>query len=922
MAQERDFNKIDQKWQQYWHDHQTFKVDIDHQRPKFYSLDMFPYPSGSGLHVGHPLGYIASDIVCRYKRTQGYNVLHPMGWDAFGLPAEQYAIQTGQHPATTTTNNIKRFKEQLCRIGFSFDWSREVSTADPNYYKWTQWTVTQLFNYWYDKNTQKARPIKELIHHFETYGTNDISPSETTEISFSASEWNAKSETEQYELLYNYRLLYLDDAVVNWCPALGTVLANDEVKDGYSERGNHPVEQKKMKQWVLRVGAYAERLLKNLTLLDWPEAIKTAQKNWIGKSQGASIHFSVENNPNTIEVFTTRPETIFGSTFLVLAPEHPLVSQLTTAEQQNTIKEYQEKTQLISERDRLSNVERISGAFTGSYALHPFTHKKIPIWISDYVLLHYGTGAIMAVPAHDGRDYSFAHHFSLPIIEVISGGNIEQEAHEGKTGTLINSDFLNDLSPATASKKIIDEIKKNNLGKAVVKYRLRDAIFARQRYWGEPMPIEYAKQMATPLPLEELPLTLPSVDKYLPTETGEPPLGRAKNWESPRKNNYDLHTMPGYAGSSAYFLRYMDPHNSKELVSQKANNYWQNVDLYIGGKEHATGHLIYSRFWNMFLYDLGLICQEEPFKKLINQGIISGNSHFVYRIKNENTFVSHGLKDQYDTAPLHVEVSFVKNGVLDLEKFKQWRTEFNDAKFILEEGNYLCGQATEKMSKSYFNAVNPDHVIEEYGADTLRLYEIFLGPLHQSKPWKNDGIQGVHRFLKKTWSFYLNNQENFHENQPSIEELKIIHPLLKKVSSEIEQVLSMNTAISALMVGLSSLQKLDFTLSKWTLKSYLLCLAPFAPHLAEELWSNLGHHTSIIHASFPPIEEQYLQTGEITLPVSLNGKKKFVLQTVKDQEEKIIQELVLNDERMKKILDEKKIKKFIYVKNRIVNIVV
>ncbi|HRS54251.1 MAG TPA: leucine--tRNA ligase, partial [Bacteroidales bacterium] len=756
-----NFTVIENKWQQYWEKNKIYKVDINYDKPKYYVLDMFPYPSGAGLHVGHPLGYIASDIYSRYKRHKGFNVLHPMGFDAFGLPAEQYAIQTGQHPAITTKNNIERYKHQLKKLGLSYDWDREVVTCDPNYYKWTQWTFIKLFKSWYNLKSNKAEPIENLIKAFESNGTTDIMAASNNKLNFTAKEWVDMPEKQKQKILMNYRLAYLADTMVNWCPALGTVLANDEVREGFSVRGNYPVERKIMKQWLLRITAYADRLLEGLNELDWPESLKEMQRNWIGRSEGATINFKLHNTDYLLEIFTTRPDTIFGATFMVIAPEHPNLSKLIQPDYKEEVNKYIKITQNRSERERMSEIKKISGVFTGSYAIHPFTGKLLPIWVADYVLVGYGTGAIMAVPAHDSRDYLFAKHFNLPIIEVVSGGDISKESYDAKNGILINSEFLNGLSVAEAIKKTIQKIETEKIGKKQVNYRLRDAIFSRQRYWGEPFPIYFKEGIPYTINEEDLPLKLPEIDSFLPTEAGEPPLARAKNWHTPEGYPYEYSTMPGFAGSSGYYLRYMDPKNDKEYFSQEANKYWKNVDLYIGGAEHATGHLIYARFWNKFLYDIGLACKDEPFKKLINQGMIQGRSNFVYRIKGENKFVSYNLKDNYDTVPLNVEISLVENDILNIKKFKQWRPDLANAEFILENGKYICGSAIEKMSKSLFNVVNPDDLIEKYGADTLRCYEMFLGPIELSKPWDTKGIEGVFRFIKKLWKLYHNENNNF-----------------------------------------------------------------------------------------------------------------------------------------------------------------
>lgn len=919
-----DFNRIEEKWQDKWRTQRSFQVENNSSKPKYYILDMFPYPSGSGLHVGHPLGYIASDIIARYKRMLGFNVLHPMGWDAFGLPAEQYAIQTGQHPAETTRRNIERFREQLNKMGLSFDWNREVSTASPSYYKWTQWTVIQLFNSYYDEKLNKAQPIGKLVEHFASRGSEGMTASGHLAASFTAKEWQAKNDKAQEDILQEFRLLYISEGVVNWCPALGTVLANDEVAGGYSVRGNHPVEQKAMKQWALRITAYADRLLANLDKIDWPEAVVETQRNWIGKSKGAQLFFGVEDSDLKIEVFTTRPETIFGSTFLVLAPEHPLVASIATAAAKDKVQAYQDQVKLLSERERIADVNKVTGEFTGRYAIHPFTQQRLPIWIGDYVIASYGTGAIMAVPAHDGRDHSFAKAFGLPIVEVIkSGADVQESAHEAKEGVLVNSSFLNGLAVVPAVQKVTEEIETAKIGKPVIRFRLRDAIFSRQRYWGEPLPFYYKDGVPKPLAENSLPLTLPEIDKYLPTETGEPPLGRAAHWETVDGYKFDLNTMPGFAGSSAYFLRYMDPHNDQALVSREAASYWQAVDLYVGGREHATGHLIYSRFWNMFLYDLGVAVAEEPFKKLLNQGMITGRSNFVYRVKGENRFVSLGLKDQYDTVPVHVDIKLAQNDQLDLAAFRSWRPEFADASFVLEDGKYHCGWAIEKMSKSYYNVTNPDDIIQRYGADTLRLYEMFLGPIDQSKPWKNDGIEGVHRFLKRFWSlvFKENGELNVTDQAPSDDELRIIHPLIKKIREDMTS-LSFNTAVSAFMIAQNALLKLEGQISRKTVEMFLQCLSPFAPHIAEEVWEKLGHKDLLLDATIPEFDEQYVVSSKMVLPISLNGKKRVVLELPLGLDEATIKDTVLKDAQVTKALEGKTIKKIIYVEGRMFNIVV
>jgi leucyl-tRNA synthetase len=918
---EYTFKEIEQKWQKYWNDNKTYKVDVDAGKPKFYVLDMFPYPSGAGLHVGHPLGYIASDIYSRYKTLKGFNVLHPMGYDAYGLPAEQYAIQTGQHPAITTEQNITRYREQLDKIGFSFDWDREVRTCDPEYYKWTQWAFIQMFNHYFDNETEKAAPISALVEKFEAEGNANVNAACSETDIFTAEEWKALSNTAQQEILLNYRLAYLADTMVNWCPELGTVLANDEVKDGFSERGGHPVVQKKMRQWSLRVSAYAKRLLDGLDNLEWTDSLKEIQKNWIGRSVGAEVNFGVKDSDVKMEIFTTRPDTIFGVTFMVLAPESELVDELTTPECREKIDAYIEATKKRTERERLADVKTVSGEFTGAYAIHPFTGEEIPIWVSDYVLAGYGTGAIMAVPAHDSRDYAFAKHFELPIIQVVSGGDISEESYDAKEGKSMNSDFLNGLEVKDAIAKANEEVEARGLGKKKINYRLRDAIFSRQRYWGEPFPVYFKENMPYMMEMDQLPLELPEIDKYLPTESGEPPLGRAKDWTTAEGNPIELNTMPGFAGSSAYYLRYMDPRNNDALVSKEANEYWQDVDLYIGGTEHATGHLIYSRFWNKFLFDINEVCKDEPFKKLINQGMIQGRSNFVYRVKNTNKFVSYGLRKEYDTTAIHVDVNIVKNDVLDTEAFKAWRPEFKNAEFILEDDKYICGWAVEKMSKSMFNVVNPDVIVEEYGADTLRLYEMFLGPLEAHKPWDTNGIDGVHKFLKKLWRLF-HNGETFEvsEADASKEELKVLHKTIKKIQDDIER-FSFNTSISAFMICVNELSSLKCN-NKAVLEDLLKLLAPFAPHISEELWSLCGNTESITKASFPEFNESFVAEDTHSYPVSFNGKMRFKLELSLSMGKDEIEQEVLNCEQAQKWIDGKTPKKVIIVPKKIINIVV
>ena len=931
---EYNFRAIEARWQEYWQAKNVYRVTEDPNRPPYYILDMFPYPSGAGLHVGHPLGYIASDIFARYKRLRGFNVLHPMGYDAFGLPAEQYAIQTGQHPEITTRENIRRYREQLDRIGFSFDWSREICTSDPKYYHWTQWVFIRLFHSYYDNTRDQARPIDELIQHFTTKGTEGLDISQSEEISFTAEEWNQWDEVKRQETLMNYRLAYLGETMVNWCEALGTVLANDEVSEGVSVRGGHPVVQRKMKQWCLRVSAYAGRLLSSLDNLEWSESLKESQRNWIGKSEGAEVRFPVLASKEQkgihkgeLTVFTTRIDTIFGVTFMVLAPESNYVPLVTTPEQKASVEEYLEATKRRTERDRMAD-RRVSGVFSGSYAENPLTGEAIPIWISDYVLAGYGTGAVMAVPGHDSRDFAFARHFDLPIIQVVLPHDEEPtdpstwtESKDSKAGTLINSGLLNGLSVSDAITKMKDYLAQQQLGRVRTNYRLRDAIFSRQRYWGEPFPIYYDEQgIARTVSDDELPLCLPEVDKFLPTSDGQPPLGRAEGWHTKEGYPYELSTMPGFAGSSAYYLRYMDPHNDKALVGQEKNAYWRHVDLYVGGAEHATGHLIYSRFWNKFLFDLGIIVEDEPFRKLVNQGMIQGRSNFVYRIKDTNTFVSLGLKDSYETTPIHVDVNIVYNDQLDLGAFKAWRPEYATADFILEDGKYICGWAVEKMSKSMYNVVNPDHIIERYGADTLRLYEMFLGPIEQSKPWDTNGIDGVHRFLKKLWSLYYSTDGlRVTKTSATKEELKSLHKLIKKVTQDIEQ-FSFNTSVAAFMICINELQGMK-TSSREVLHPLLILLAPFAPHIAEELWHALGEEASITSAPWPEYNEAHLVEDSIKYPVSFNGKTRFTLELPTTASREEIESAVLASDETQRWLEGKSPKKVIVVPGRIINIV-
>ncbi len=933
-----DHKQIEQKWQKFWEENQTYKTENNSTKPKFYVLDMFPYPSGAGLHVGHPLGYIASDIYARFKRHQGFNVLHPIGYDSFGLPAEQYAIQTGQHPAITTEQNITRYEEQLRKIGFSFDWSREVRTSDASYYKWTQWIFIELFHSWYNKTSDKAESIETLVEHFSKFGTENLNAVQNDELNFSAEEWNAADENKKQDILLNYRLAYRAETTVNWCPALGTVLANDEVKDGKSERGGYPVFQKKMMQWSMRITAYSERLLQGLQKLDWPQPLKDSQEYWIGKSQGAAVKFNVSGMEEQIEVFTTRPDTIFGATFMVLAPENPLVSTLTTAEQKSEVENYIEETSKKTERDRMADVKNVSGAFTGSFAINPFTGKNIPIYISDYVLMGYGTGAVMAVPAHDERDHRFAKKFGLEIINVIENDfDIQEESYDSKDSVCVNSEFLNGLNYNDAKAKIISEIEKMGIGHGTTNYRQRDAIFSRQRYWGEPVPVYYKVGMPYTLPVSALPLELPEVEKYLPTEDGDPPLGNAKNFAWDEINQkvvavdlidektvfpMELSTMPGWAGSSWYFLRYMDPKNDEEFCAKDLSDYWGQVDLYIGGSEHATGHLLYSRFWNMFLKDRGYINQDEPFQKLINQGMILGMSAFVYRIDGTNQFVSKSLAKDYQTQKIHVDVSLLKgtSDELDIEAFKNWRAEFADAEFILEDGKYITEREIEKMSKSKYNVVNPDDIAEEYGADCLRLYEMFLGPLEQSKPWNTQGLSGVYGFLKKFYNLYFDG-DNFSvsEEEPTKAELKVLHTLIKKFTFDIQN-FSFNTSVSQFMIAVNELQKMKCN-KRAILEPLAVIISPYAPHICEELWEKLGKNTSIEFEKLPELNEAYLVEDEINYPVSFNGKMKFTLALAADLDAKQIEEIAMSNEKVQEILAGATPKKIIIVPKKIINIV-
>ena len=922
---EYNYKEIEQRWQQYWREHNTYKTEIDASRPKFYVLDMFPYPSGAGLHVGHPLGYIASDIYSRFKRLQGFNVLHPMGYDSYGLPAEQYAIQTGQHPEVTTINNINRYREQLDKIGFCYDWSREIRTCDPKYYKWTQWAFIKMFKSYYDTKLDKAQPIENLVAYFNEHGNIDA-PAHTNGCDdFTAAQWNAMTEVEKNDILMNYRIAYLGNTMVNWCPKLGTVLANDEVSEGVSIRGGYPVEQKVMYQWCLRVSAYAGRLLRDLETIDWTDSIKETQRNWIGYSEGAEMLFKIAGSDIDLKIFTTRADTIFGVTFMVLAPESEYVDLVVTEEQKADVDAYIDEVKHKTERERMIE-KKVSGVFSGSYAVNPVTGKEIPVYISDYVLAGYGTGAIMAVPAHDSRDYAFAKHFDLPIIPLIEGADVSEESFDAKEGKMMNSSNerlqLNGLDVKEAIAKTKLYIKEAGIGKVKVNYRLRDAIFSRQRYWGEPFPV-YFDDNKQPHTIDEsqLPLELPEVDKFLPTESGEPPLGRAKNWCTADGHPYELCTMPGFAGSSAYYLRYMDPHNDEALVSREADEYWRNVDLYVGGTEHATGHLIYSRFWNKFLYDYGYVCEPEPFKKLINQGMIQGRSNFVYRIKDTNTFVSLNLKKDYDVTPIHVDVNIVSNDVLDIDKFRAWRPEFHDAEFILENGKYVCGYAIEKMSKSMFNVVNPDDIVERYGADTLRLYEMFLGPIEQSKPWDTNGIDGVNRFLKKLWGlFYKGDDCVITDEKPSAEALKSLHKLIKKVTFDIEH-FSYNTSVSAFMICINELSAMKCT-SRAIYNDLVVVLAPFAPHIAEELWHKLGNDTTVCDAKWPEFNEAYLVEQSVKYVVSFNGKPRFNIEVATGTDKAEVERLALTNEAAAKWLDGKTPKKVIVVPNKIVNVVI
>ncbi|MDD5507440.1 MAG: leucine--tRNA ligase [Bacteroidales bacterium] len=924
-----NFKEIEQKWQRYWGRNKTYRVDIDYTKPKYYVLDMFPYPSGAGLHVGHPLGYIASDIVARYKHLKGFNVLHPMGFDAYGLPAEQYAIQTGTHPAVTTEKNIQRYKTQMDKLGFSYDWDREVRTCDPFYYKWTQWTFLQLFKSWYNKTTDRAEPVEELENRFAATGTEGLDAACTEPVNFTAAQWRAMDHARQQNVLMNYRLAYLDDTMVNWCPALGTVLANDEVKDGFSERGCHPVERKLMKQWSLRVSAYAQRLLDGLNEVDWPESLKEVQRNWIGRSEGAAVYFRIDGFDDILEVFTTRPDTLWGATFMVLAPEHELVEKITTADRMHSVKEYVTWATNRSERERIAEVKTMTGEFTGAYGVNPVNGEKLPVWIADYVLAGYGTGAIMAVPGHDSRDFAFARHFHLPIIQVVvrQGENPSdpmtwEGSYDAKEGTMINSGFITGLSVREGIQATIRWLQDQGKGFGKINYRIRDAIFSRQRYWGEPFPIWYKDGVPYPLDESELPLELPEVDSYLPTETGDAPLARVKNWKTREGFPLETNTMPGFAGSSGYYLRYMDPRNDKAYFSKEAVAYWRNVDFYVGGDEHGTGHLIYSRFWNKFLCDIGLAVEQEPFRKLINQGKIQGRSNFVYRIKGTNTFVSFNLRQEYDTIRQHVDINIVDNDFLDMEAFRKWQPDFTHADFILEDGKYICGWEIEKMSKSKHNVQNPDDLIEKYGADTLRLYEMFLGPIEYHKPWDTKGIEGVFRFMKKLWKLYHNDNDEFivTDETPTPAELKIMHKTIKKVEDDILR-FSFNTVVSNLMICVNELTDLKCN-KRAILEDLAVILSPYAPHAAEELWQLLGHEESVFFASYPPCNEEYLKEDLVTYAVSFNGKLRFTLDLPAKMPIPEIEKAVMGEERSQKWLGSRTPRKVIIVPGKIINMVV
>lgn len=926
---EYNFAEIEKKWQRYWTENETYKTDIDKSKPKYYVLDMFPYPSGAGLHVGHPLGYIATDIYSRYKTQNGFNVLHPMGYDAYGLPAEQFAIQTGTHPEITTRKNINKYREQLDRIGFAYDWNREVRTSDPSYYKWVQWTFIQLFNSWYNKKTDKAETVTELIKEFDKNGNKNIDASCDEVEVFSAEQWTKMNEIQQQNILMKYRLAYLSDTMVNWCPELGTVLANDEVKDGFSERGSHPVERKLMKQWSLRITAYAQRLLDGLEKIEWSDSLKEVQRNWIGRSEGAYVNFKINGFEDIIEIFTTRADTLFGATYMVLAPEHEFLEKIVSDDRREIVEKYIKWAKNRSERERISEIKNITGEFTGAYGINPLNGEEIPIWVADYVLAGYGTGAIMAVPGHDSRDFAFAKHFDLPIIQVVCKENEEPsdpknwiESYDAKEGKMINSGFITGMDVKEAISTTIRKIEELGIGYGAINFRLRDAIFSRQRYWGEPFPVYYKNGMPYVMDESELPLHLPEVDKYLPTETGEPPLARANNWKTKEGYPIETNTMPGFAGSSGYYLRYMDPKNDKEYFSKEANNYWQDVDLYLGGDEHGTGHLIYSRFWNKFLFDKGLVCKDEPFKKLINQGKIQGRSNFVYRIKGSNKYVSYNLRKEYDTTALHVDINIVDNDILDTEAFKKWMPDFVNAEFILEDGKYICGSEIEKMSKSKHNVQNPDELIDKYGADTFRLYEMFLGPLEHHKPWDTKGIEGVFRFIKKLWRLFHDEDNNFivSDEKPSMEEFKILHKTIKKVSDDIER-FSFNTVVSTFMICVNELTEIKCN-KREILSDLTILISSFAPHIAEELWSLLGNKESVTKAEFPKLINEYLVENTFNYPVSFNGKMRFKIELPKDMAKDEIEKTVLNAEDAQKWIDGKKPKKIIIVPNKIINIVI
>lgn len=921
---EYNHSNIESKWQDYWTKNQTYRVEINKDKPKYYVLDMFPYPSGAGLHVGHPLGYIATDIISRYKRLKGFNVLHPMGFDAFGLPAEQYAIQTGQHPAKTTDENIARYKEQLTKLGFCFDWSREFRTSEPSYYKWTQWIFKQIFNSWYNNDTDKAEHIDTLIAKFETSGNADVNAAcDDDTPAFSADEWTAWSETEQQKMLLKYRLTFIAETTVNWCPALGTVLSNDEVKDGFSERGGHPVIKKTMPQWNMRITAYADRLLTGLDNLDWPDPIKEMQRNWIGKSYGSEVEFAVENSDKKIKVFTTRVDTIYGVTFMVIAPEHEYVPELTTADQKEEVEKYVEAAKNRSERDRISDVKTVSGAFTGSYVINPFNDEKVPIYIADYVLAGYGTGAVMAVPSGDQRDFDFAVHFGLEKPLILDAQKVsDTEADATKEGKYINSGILNGLNYEEATAKANQFLEERGIGSSKVNYKIRDAIYGRQRYWGEPFPVYYKDGVPHLLEDDQLPLNLPDVDKFLPTEDGEPPLGRAENFKTADGDPYELTTMPGWAGSSWYFFRYMDPQNDKEFCGKEALEYWQDVDFYMGGSEHATGHLLYSRFWTKLLYDMGYIKVDEYARKLVNQGMIQGRSNFVYRVKNENKYVSFGLRKDFDSYPVHVDVNIVKDDVLDIDAFKKFRSDSEDAEFVLEDGKFICGWEVEKMSKSKYNVVNPDELVDKYGADTLRMYEMFLGPIEASKPWNTNGIEGVFKFLRKFWSLFYDKNGNFavSDGEPSAEELKVLHGTIKKIEDDVAR-LSLNTSVSNFMIATNELGSLKCN-KKAILEPFVVLLAPYAPHIAEELWSQLGHSDTVFNAAFPAFDEKYLKEESKEYPIMINGKMRAKISFSVDTPKDVMEKTVLENEAVQKWLEGKPPKKMIIVPNKIVNVVV